>query len=231
MRRPTPWAALRALVAGLLLVGVVALAPDPLPEEALGATAAEAANPATQPRTLGVVDADLPDEVDPTATALDLDVPQTPRRSEVSGPEAERGLATLGTLDYPWQELGWTILFLGPRAGLQGMTYPHEQRIELYVRPGQSADDLAVVVAHELGHAVDVTFNDSTRRERWRDLRALPDDMPWFGCDGCTDYATPAGDFAEVFAWWLTEGRDYRSELGPPPDGEELEQLLPLFWP
>ena len=53
--------------------------------------------------------------------------------------------------------------------------------------------------------------------------------MEWFGCDECSDYATPAGDFAEVFEYWLLGPGDFRSQMGPPPSSEQLELLSHLF--
>ena len=88
---------------------------------------------------------------------------------------------------------------------------------------------MAHTLAHELGHAVDLTYGTSYRRHEYRRMRGFSADVKWFGCDACSDYATPAGDFAEVFEYWLLGGGDYRSQLGGPPDTQTLEYVSTLF--
>jgi hypothetical protein len=61
-------------------------------------------------------------------------------------------------------------------------------------------------------------------------LRGLDASGAWFGCSACTDFATPAGDFAEVFSYWQT-GTDFQSRMAGYPSPEALEALLPLFMP
>lgn len=145
--------------------------------------------------------------------------------------EAQRGAAALSRIAYPWRDLGYEIVFLGPQRGLFGKTVPAQRRIEIYVRPSEDETLLAHMIAHELGHAVDVTYNDDARRARWRDLRGIGAATPWFGCSRCTDYATPAGDFAETFALWQVGPPEFRSQMAPPPTAEQFDQLRPLFIP
>jgi hypothetical protein len=57
----------------------------------------------------------------------------------------------------------------------------------------------------------------------------MPAGAGWWACDACTDYATGAGDFAEVFAVSQLGPVDFRSEIGPPPDAATLTALAPLF--
>jgi len=59
----------------------------------------------------------------------------------------------------------------------------------------------------------------------------MPAGAGWWACDACTDYATGAGDFAEVFAVSQLGPVDFRSEMGPPPDAATLTALAPLFGP
>ncbi len=107
-------------------------------------------------------------------------------------------------ISYPWLDRlpGWRIEFLTDGNGVRGLTYSVERRIEVFVRPDDTAWDVARVVAHELGHAVDLTYNDTGVRQRWREQRAIPDDAPWWPGSGAADFATGAGDFAECFATW-----------------------------
>jgi len=142
----------------------------------------------------------------------------------------ERGAAALALLDHPWQQTGWTIDFEPGRPGYLGMAYVEERRIVVWVRPEQSIEHLASVVAHELGHAIDLTWNTPERRARWMELRGIDASNPWFGCSACTDFATPAGDFAEVFSYWQT-GIDFQSRMAAYPEPEALEAMVSLFLP
>ena len=138
--------------------------------------------------------------------------------------------AAMALVSYPWQQLGYRILFEGAQPGMQGRTSPRRLgTIEIYVRPGVSADDLAHVIAHEIGHAVDLVYGNDQRRSVWLQLRgAAP--QPWFPCNMCDDFSTPAGDFAETFAYWQLH--DYsRSRLASLPTPAQLSQLAQLFGP
>ncbi len=139
------------------------------------------------------------------------------------------GRAALEMIDYPWQDLGWEIRFRPARAGYLGLAVGPKRRIDIFVRPDHSVTDVAHTVAHELGHAVDLTYGSEYRRSEYQRMRGLSPDADWFGCDACSDYATPAGDFAEVFEYWLLGGADFRSRLGGPPDAETLEHISTLF--
>ena len=139
------------------------------------------------------------------------------------------GQAALARIDYPIDKLGWTISFQSGRSGYLGLAIGEKRRIEIYVRSTHGVDDVAHTLAHELGHAVDLTYGSAYRRREYRRLRGMSPAAKWFGCDACSDYATPAGDFAEVFEYWLLGGGDYRSQITGPPDGTTLESLSLLF--
>lgn len=139
------------------------------------------------------------------------------------------GAQALARIDYPFENLGWTVSFLPGRSGYLGLAIGEERRIEIYVRPTHTVDDVAHTLAHELGHAVDLTYGTAYRRREYRRMRGLSTDATWFGCNSCSDYATPAGDFAEIFEYWLLGAGDYRSQLGGLPDAETLEYLSTLF--
>ena len=139
------------------------------------------------------------------------------------------GEAALARIDYPIDELGWTVAFLPGRSGYLGLAIGEEQRIEVYVRSSHGVDDVAHTLAHELGHAVDIMYGSAYRRAEYRRMRGLVYDGKWFGCDACSDYATPAGDFAEVFEYWLLGGGNFGSRLAGIPDDATLEHLSTLF--
>lgn len=143
--------------------------------------------------------------------------------------ERERGLAALEGLRYRWSELLplWTIEFKAPNEDLFGLTHTQEMRIEIFVRADQTEEMLQHVIAHELGHAVDVTLNDGDDRRRWQEARGI-EDKDWWPGSGATDFATGAGDFAESFAAWQVGPEDFRSELGDAPSVRSLDLLALL---
>jgi len=142
---------------------------------------------------------------------------------------AERGQLALGSISYPWAERlpEWRIEFLDEQSGLLGLTLVEERRIEIYVRPDQSNDLLVHIVAHEIGHAVDVSLNDGPDRRRWQGARGIEDE-PWWPSDAASDFSTGAGDFAESFAYWQVRSDNYQSKLGPAPSSSQLELMVEL---
>lgn len=114
------------------------------------------------------------------------------------------GVAALAFISYPWAQRlpDWTISFEDGDSSLRGLTFSIERRIEIYVRDTDTAADTARVLAHELGHAVDLEYNDTADRITWRHARRLDVAAPWWPSSGFADFATGAGDFAECFATW-----------------------------
>ncbi|CAB4530574.1 unannotated protein [freshwater metagenome] len=144
----------------------------------------------------------------------------------------DRALAAqaLGLIQYDWQNSlkGWELRFLGARTGYRGMTYPADRRIEVYLRSGDSPQSLAHVVAHEMGHAVDLTFFDDGDRRAWMSARKMGSGVPWFVVPGVADFASGCGDFAESFAWWQVGPPAWFGELAPPPTVIQLGVLVSL---
>ena len=137
----------------------------------------------------------------------------------------DRKEAILALIHYPWEELGFNIAFLGSRFGYRAMTLTARRRIEVYLRPGESASQQAFDLAHELGHAFDLKYNDDARRRKWRELRDIKVSTPWFGCDACPDYSTPAGDFAETFAFLLLGPGNFHSLIASLPTIDKVPDL------
>lgn len=139
--------------------------------------------------------------------------------------EKDRKQAVLALIHYPYQELDYSIVFLGSRLGYRAMTLTAKRRIEVYVRPGEGIMHQAFDLAHELGHAFDLKYNTEERRRKWRAMRGIKSSTPWFGCDACPDYATPAGDFAETFAYLLLGPGNFHSLIAAAPNADQVEQL------
>ena len=112
-----------------------------------------------------------------------------------------------------------------PQPGVRGMIFQREHRIEIYARPADDARHIAYDIAHELGHAIDMTFNTAKTRRKWMQMRGIDPSTPWFGCDRCTDFSTPAGDFAETCAYLLLGPGNYRSTMAPAPTREQIPRL------
>src|SRR5262245_39903939 len=116
-----------------------------------------------------------------------------------------------------------------PTGGFRPMTPASANRIQIYARPDDDVELLAYDIAHGLGHAFDVTHNTAETRKRWMQLRGINPKTPWFGCDRCSDYNTPAGDFAETFALILRGPKYFRGRIAKAPAAEKISQLTEFF--
>jgi hypothetical protein len=147
--------------------------------------------------------------------------------------EERRGREALSLVALRWQELlpGWRIVFRPARPGILGMTYRPERRIEIFVRPDRPVRSVARDIAHELGHAVDVSLLTPERRSRFLELRGLGPDTAWWACNACTDLDTGAGDFAETFAWWAAPQVTFYATLAPAPGAEQLDRMALEVFP
>lgn len=119
----------------------------------------------------------------------------------------------MAMIPYDVGATGFFISFQSARPGVRGLTFSYEGRIEIYVRSSDQPFDLAHVIAHEIGHAVDIAFNSSDDRVRWLSQRGLPADHPWWP-GGVSDFASGAGDFAECFASWAVGSPSYSQAAG-----------------
>jgi hypothetical protein len=162
---------------------------------------------------------------------VSLPMPVAGESSAVAAsPELIRNNEALAMITFPWrQELEYQIVFMDPQTGYRAMTYPKQHRIEIYARPGDDSARLAHDIAHELGHAVDVTFNTPETRKKWMELRGIDPSTSWFACNKCSDFSSPAGDFAETFAS-LQVGNDYFSgRIAPRPTEKDVASLISFF--
>jgi hypothetical protein len=139
-------------------------------------------------------------------------------------PIAREALSLLGA-DPQRFAPGWAIVFDGPRNDVEGLTLIDERVIRIYLRRNMTARHLAHVVAHELGHAYDVSSLDDARRALFRGIRGQDPAAPWWPASNDSDGDSGAGDWAECFAVMLVGPDDWRSPLGPPPDAVQLAAL------
>jgi hypothetical protein len=111
----------------------------------------------------------------------------------------------------------WRLRFSGPRAELRGEADVDARQITVFVRPGDAPHRVAHDIAHELGHAWDAHLLDDAARTAWLGARGVPAVTWWPDGTRRDDYATGAGDFAEVFARCHAASPEFRSRLAPAP--------------
>ncbi len=153
--------------------------------------------------------------------------------AQVSGDQAALpnhlavGAEALDLITFDWRPVlpEWRVVFLPGRQGLLGYAFFDEQRIEIYVRSEHTPEAVAATVAHELGHAVDVTLLSSEDRDLWLDARDIEGE--WWPEETGSDYASGAGDWAEAFAVWQL-GQVSRSKVAGQPTPEEISLLVQL---
>ena len=148
------------------------------------------------------------------------------------GWQQRRGQAALASLRDGAGQGGFDVVFAPARPGYLGLTHLDARRIEVFVRTcdRQSSELLRHVLAHEVGHAHDTVLMSSTQRAAWLVARGIPAGTPWYGCSGCTDFATPAGDFAEVYAQWSRGATTNRSQLAGDVPATQLAALAARFF-
>ncbi len=200
-----------------------AAAPAPAPAPAPAAEPVRAAAPAPAVRA-AVAPAPVAAAAPTAAAAADL--------CSGAGWEQRRGEAALASLRGGAERTGFTVAFEPAKSGYLGLTHLQERRIDLHVRSCEKESDelLRHVMAHELGHAWDTTRMTDARRAAYQAARGIPASTPWYGCSGCTDFATPAGDFAEVYAQWARGVTSNRSELAGDASPSELAALASGFF-
>lgn len=146
--------------------------------------------------------------------------------------QQRRGEAALASLRRPSDASAISVSFEEGRSDILGLAHLQERRVQVFVRSCAREPEalLRHVLAHEIGHVVDATRMTPELREQWLAARGIPAGTPWFGCDRCTDFATPAGDFAETYSQWQRGGSDSRSQLAPAASPAQLEELAARFF-
>jgi hypothetical protein len=170
-------------------------------------------------RTAPAVPAGLRKATPPVATA-----PAGPDRT------AALGRAALAQLGYDVASTGFRVEFRPGREGLLGETFLDRRVIRIYVRPGQTVPQVVRILAHEVGHALDISSMTTRSRQRWLAARGAAG-TPWWPGQDRSDFASGAGDFAEVFARWLLgEQMRFRSTVAPAPTEQQLAELARTFF-
>jgi len=173
----------------------------------------------------------------PPPAAVTVAAPQPPASDPATycqgdGWQQRRGEAVLAALAAGPERTGFSVTFAAGREGYLGLTNLPQRRIEVFVRSCDAESDelLGHVMAHELGHGYDTTHLTAAVRAAYQAARGIAASTPWYGCSGCTDFATPAGDFAEVYAQWARGATSNLSRLGGAPGPAELEALARTFF-
>jgi hypothetical protein len=125
-----------------------------------------------------------------------------------------------------------TVSFLGAKSGYLGLTFPERHHVDVYVRScsAESFTLLRHVMSHEMGHAYDAAHMTASMRAAYMAMRGIPAGTPWFGCNYCTDFNTPAGDFAETYSQWQRGSHDSRTQIAPMPGSAQLAQIAAAFF-
>lgn len=107
-------------------------------------------------------------------------------------------------ISYRWRSLlpDWTVCYQPEGFDAGAETDLDNRQMTIYVNPESSAAEVSAALAHEIAHAIDMTYLDDDDRFRWIEARGLP--AVWWPGDGLTDYCVGSGDFAEALsAMWV----------------------------
>ena len=208
------------------VVAVDRVAPQPI-DLVFAAPVAPAAKTVTKPAATKAA---------PARSTRTRALPQVRRTTKTStncsgdGWQQRRGQQALDSLLHPVPS-GVTIAFLPGRGALKGLTYYDRHHVDVFVGSCASESDylLRHVVAHEMGHAWDSLHMTPALRAEYMAARRIPAGTPWFGCNGCQDFATPAGDFAETYAQWQRGTSTSRTQIARPATRAELSSLARFF--
>jgi len=145
-----------------------------------------------------------------------------------AGPYSQIGAEAEALIQYDFraQLPEWSFRYEGDTPGYRGLTNLPTKTISVYVNTGDTAYDVAEILAHEIGHAIDVTYFSDDDRYAWLDARAMP--AAWWPGDGLSDFHVGAGDWAEGVAAYLVGSPSYSAYGGFTPGQLELVgELLP----
>jgi len=135
------------------------------------------------------------------------------------------GDRALRLVTYDVNSLGYRLSFRPARNDLRGQIDPDAHTITVFVSLHDAPHRVAHDIAHELGHAYDARFMSPAQRAHYLAVRLRPT-VPWwpgtraadYVAGAVTDYASGAGDFAEVFALCHAPSPEFRSTMAARPD-------------
>ena len=189
------------ILVGLTTVGSLVFVQFPKGERAAVGAAGDAASTGTAAteialaRNVTIGDADLAPAVAVARPAADgASSTYTPGDPVSVGRAAESLIA----FDYRTVLEGWTFEYEGPRDGYRGNTNTVSRTISVYVGEYDTPQVVAEVIAHEVGHAIDVMYLDDDTRVQWMEMRGI--DEGWWPHSGASDFHVGAGDYAEAVA-------------------------------
>jgi len=157
-----------------------------------------------------------------------VEIAEAPLIVTASGPYAQLGAEAEAMISYDFRAHlpGWTIRYEGDTPGYRGLTNLPSKTISIYVNNGDTAWDIAEILGHELGHALDVTHLSDNDRYAWLEARNMP--SAWWPGDGLSDFHVGAGDWAEGVAAYLIGSPSYSAYGGFSPAQLQLVgELLP----
>jgi hypothetical protein len=130
-----------------------------------------------------------------------------------TGFPAEVGLAAEASIDFDFRDAlpDWQIGYAEDHPDFLGVTRSEDKSIFVHVEPNASAEIVAAVLMHEVGHAIDLERLTDEQRAEWIVLRDMP--STWWPGNGLNDFAVGAGDFAEAVSA-LTTGSPSSSVYG-----------------
>jgi hypothetical protein len=208
----------------------------PEPDDATGSTARSLILPARlAPATSTPASTVTETNSIATLPAVVLSAPSTAVAAAAeAGANAVRTPATVGAsaealLPFDWQTAlpGWNIVYSDANEHFRGLTYPYDNTIELYVRNDDTAESLSGILAHEIGHAIDVTHFDDVMRRTWSETRNI-EAAQWWPDAYASDFETGAGDFAEAFAVWAVDDPS-SSRVAHQPTSSQIQVLQSLI--
>ncbi len=130
-----------------------------------------------------------------------------------TGFPAEIGAAAEASVAFDFRSAlpGWSIGFADEHPDFLGVTRSDDKSIIVHVKPDATAGEVAEVLMHEVGHALDLERLNDSQRAEWIELRDMP--STWWPGNGLSDFAVGAGDFAEAVSA-LTTGSPSSSVYG-----------------
>jgi hypothetical protein len=196
----------KAIVAACAILTLAACAGIVLTEAGRGAPPAASRDAAPAATPSAATPTESPD--DPPASATSSTSRSAPRDA------LPRALALIS---FDPASLGHRIEVAPARPDVRAELDRRTETITLYARAGDPPHRWAHDLAHEFGHAFDdLRLTDSGRRA-YLTRRGVPG-ATWAAAPGASDYATGAGDFAEVFALCHAASPDFRSRLASRPE-------------